>query len=258
LEREEEVLQKTLVLKHKDKSIKELLLIPRGSKIAISRENTASSEEVDLVEESPKSFRYIFFIEGNPNPYYVSDYRILGDMAIHALFSTLPLPGTAAAAAAAAIQTSEEEGEESESDYEEEEEKEEAKEEKESEEAEESNNQQMPPPPPLVSSEQSPSIEQYQTPPSTTAEPVPAEPSQSAVPESPVPNPEAPLESPVPNPKEEKAKPEQTAEPSFIASLFTPAKTENPAEKSNTGFFSGLFKTASPTEEKVVQQKSRE
>ena len=97
LDRNEEIMQKTVILKNKDPSIKELLAIPRGTKISISRvriESVPDMEVQDHVEDGGKKYRVIFVVNDNSkNPYYVSDYSILSETEVHALFSTLPLAG---------------------------------------------------------------------------------------------------------------------------------------------------------------------
>jgi hypothetical protein len=97
LDRNEEIMQKTVILKNKDPSIKELLAIPRGTKISISRvriESVPDMEVQDHVEDGGKKYRVIFVVNDNSkNPYYVSDYNILSETEVHALFSTLPLAG---------------------------------------------------------------------------------------------------------------------------------------------------------------------
>ena len=259
LGREEEVLKKTIILKHKDKSIKELLMIPRGSKINVFKENVDNGS-VEVIDESPKSFRFVFLIEGNSKSYYVSDYQILGETAIHALFSTLPLSNNSSS----------------------EEERIEPEPEDEmyvtapsSQMVEETQPVQSESPPPSSSEsenqtpgqgESSPPVESPVTNPNAPMEtpitensPVPSE--SPAQEESPVTNPNAPMESPVPSQvSSEEAPPQEQetkkAEPSFIESFFKPAKTEE--KKPSTGLFASLFKTANPTDEKTVQQKSRE
>ena len=266
LEREEEVLKKTMILKHKDKSIKELLMIPRGSKISVFKENVDNGS-VEVIDESPKSFRFVFLIEGNSTPYYVSDYQILGETAIHALFSTLPLSNNSSSQE----ELIEPEPEPEDDLY-----------------LTAPSSQKVEETQPVESESPPPSSEsEYQTPgqgessapeespvtnPNAPLEsPIPsAVPSESAEPpvtnpnaqeESPVTNPNAPMESPVPSPGSNEEAPPQDqeikkAEPSFIESLFKPAKTEE--KKPSTGLFASLFKTANPTDEKTVQQKSRE
>jgi hypothetical protein len=263
LEREEEVLKKTMILKHKDKSIKELLMIPRGSKISVFKENVDNGS-VEVIDESPKSFRFVFLIEGNSTPYYVSDYQILGETAIHALFSTLPLSNNS---------SSQEELIEPETESEDDlyltapsSQKIEETQLVESE---------SPPPPPSESENQTPGQGESSAPeespvtnpnaplespiPSESAEPPVTNP--NAQEESPVTNPNAPMESPVPSPSSSEEAPPQEqetkkAEPSFFESFFKPAKTEE--KKPSTGIIASLFKTANPTDEKTVQQKSRE
>ena len=97
LDRNEEIMQKTVILKNKDPSIKELLAIPRGTKISISRvriESVPDMEVQDHVEDGGKKYRVIFVVnDKSKNPYYVSDYNILSETEVHALFSTLPLAG---------------------------------------------------------------------------------------------------------------------------------------------------------------------
>jgi hypothetical protein len=263
LGREEEVLKKTIILKHKDKSIKELLMIPRGSKISVFKENVDNGS-VEVIDESPKSFRFVFLIEGNSTPYYVSDYQILGETAIHALFSTLPLSNNS---------SSQEELIEPEPEPEDElyvtapssqmvEETQPVQSETPPPSSSESENQtpgQGESSPPVESPVTNPNAPMETPIPSVSAEPSVTNP--NAQEESPVINPNAPMESPVPSQvSSEEAQPQEQetkkAEPSFIESFFKPAKTEE--KKPSTGLFASLFKTANPTDEKTVQQKSRE
>jgi len=271
LVREEEVLQKTLILKHKDKKIKELLMIPRGVKISVSRENVDSQFDSDI-NESPKTFRFVFFVEGNSTPYYVSDYQILGETAIHALFSTLPLEGTTTTTSAS-ISDSEPFGSESSEPEDDMSLKYETARSSEYQQPQSPGTVAPTPAESPVAPAESP-VAPAESPvpnpeaPAESPVPNPEAPAESPVPnpeapaESPVPNPEAPAESPVPNPEAPAAEPlsEQkkliTEPPSLIESLFTTAKTEKPQKP--TGFFASLFSTQKPTDEKTVQSKSRE